>query len=108
MDSKEALKEIIDYIKYERNDEHIPFFIKLYINDINKDLERVERLEKELKQTKSNFKNSQTHSKNCYKKLKKDMNRLIKIIQDYSFINDYDISWGVVSEDEEFLRRILK
>ena len=33
-------------------------------------LKNNERLEKELKQTKLNFKNSQTHSKNCYKKLK--------------------------------------
>ena len=108
MTSKEALEEIIEYIKHERNDEHIPFFIKLYINDINKDLDRLENLEKELKRTKSNFKNSQTHSKNRYKNLKNDMTRLINIINDYSFITDYDIAWGVVSEDEEFLRKILK
>lgn len=69
---------------------------------------KVEKLEKELKQTKSNFKNSQTHSKKCYKNLKNNMNRLIKIIKTYSFITDYDIAWGVVSEDEEFLRKILK
>lgn len=31
---------------------------------------KLHELEKELRQTKSNFKNSQTHSKNCYKKLK--------------------------------------
>ena len=108
MTSKEALEEIIDYIKHERNDEHIPFFVKCYINDINKDLDRLKKIEKELKQTKSNFKNSQTHSKKCYKKLKNDMNRLIKIIKDYSLITNYDMAWGVNVEDEEFLRKILK
>lgn len=40
-----------------------------YINKCNK-------LEKELKQTKLNFRNSQTHSKNCYKKLKEKYTRL--------------------------------
>ena len=39
-----------------------------YINKCNK-------LEKELKQTKLNFRNSQTHSKNCYKKLKEKFER---------------------------------
>lgn len=40
-----------------------------YINKCNK-------LEKELKQTKLNFKNSQIHSKNCYKKLKEKYEKL--------------------------------
>lgn len=38
------------------------------------------KLEKQLKQTKANFKNSQTHSKNCYKNLKE----IIKENFDYS------------------------
>lgn len=38
-------------------------------NIIKQDLDRLEKVEKDLKQTKSNFKNSQTHSRNCYKKL---------------------------------------
>lgn len=52
---------------------------KSYQNDcdeIEQDLARLKRLEKELKQTKLNFRNSQTHSKNCYKKLKKKYIRL--------------------------------
>lgn len=69
---------------------------------------KVENLEKELKQKKSNFKNSQTHSKHCYKNLKNDMDRLINIIKDYSLITDYDVAWCVNCEDEEFLRKILK
>lgn len=39
-------------------------------------LKYIEHLEKELKQTKLNFRNSQTHSKNCYKKLKEKYTRL--------------------------------
>lgn len=49
MTSKEALEEIIEYIKHERNDEHISFFIKLYIDDIKKDLDRLEKLDVILK-----------------------------------------------------------
>jgi hypothetical protein len=39
-------------------------------------LKKDTQLEKELKQTKLNFRNSQTHSKNCYKKLKEKYTRL--------------------------------
>ena len=104
MTIKEAIKHCYEVL--ERNDlceeckkEHL---------QLANWLEQLEKLEKELKQTKSNFKNSQTHSKHCYKKLKNDMNRLIKIIKDYSFITNYDMAWGVNCEDEEFLRKILK
>lgn len=41
-------------------------------------LKTIVKLEKELKQTKSNFKNSQTHSKNCYKRLKEKYEKLEK------------------------------
>lgn len=59
---------------------------------IKQDLERLEQLEKQIKrwyekyafvekelvQTKKNFRNSQTHSKNCYKKLKEKYKKLQK------------------------------
>lgn len=45
-------------------------------DEIEQDLDRLKRLEKELKQTKLNFRNSQTHSKNCYKKLKEKYNEV--------------------------------
>lgn len=54
------------------------------LNQVNDYLERVINrwqekyiaLEKQHKQTRSNFKNSQTHSKNCYKKLKAKYKKL--------------------------------
>lgn len=109
-EENEALKMGIEslHTDYKELKETSEFVIEKF-KISNKNLtDENEKLEKELKQTKSNFKNSKTHSKNCYKKLKKDMNRLIKIIKDYSFITDYDVAWGVNCEDEEFLRKILK
>lgn len=44
MTSKKALNKIIEYIKYKNKDEHIPFFLQLYIDDINKDLDGLEML----------------------------------------------------------------
>ena len=110
MTSKEALESILitigatSYTSVEK----IKKIYEEHVTAINKDIDRLKKIEKELKQTKSNFKNSKTHSKNRYKKLKNDMNRLIKIIKDYSFITDYDVAWCVTCEDEEFLRKILK
>lgn len=76
MNSKEALKRLFDSyvsskfygINYKEDDEDY--------NIIEQDLDRLKRLEKELKQTKLNFRNSQIHSKNCYKKLKEKYTRL--------------------------------
>lgn len=49
MTSKEALNKIIEYIKYKRKDEHIPFFVEFHKDYINKDLERLEQLEDNIK-----------------------------------------------------------
>ena len=74
MNSKECLYEILGMLNYEQMDvceKHN------YLKVISQDLDR---LEKELKQTKLNFRNSQIHSKNCYKKLKKKYNNLKKAL----------------------------
>ena len=97
MNSKECLYEILGMLNYEQMDvceKHN------YLKVISQDLDRLEQLEKSVehyeatikrwgekyhllekqyKQTKSNFKNSQTHSKNCYKKLKE---KYIKTLQE--------------------------
>lgn len=76
---------------------------------IKQDLGRLEKVEKDLKQTKSNFKNSQTHSRNCYKKLldrymglEKENTKLkksIEILNKYpKMINDsvrFDSPYGI-------------
>lgn len=73
MTSKECLEEILSMLNYEQIDECDK---KSLLRTIKQDLDRLEKIEKELKQTKRNFKNSQTHSKNCYKKLKEKYTRL--------------------------------
>ena len=67
-----------------------------FCEDIKQDLERLEELEKELKQTKLNFRNSQTHSKNCYKKLKKENVELKKVIKKIKLLpncEECDSNW---------------
>lgn len=49
---------------------------------LKKIIKEKSKLEKELKQTKSNFKNSQIHSKKCYKNLKEKYNCLLSIVED--------------------------
>lgn len=75
---------------------------------LKKIIKEKSKLEKELKQTKLNFKNSQTHSKNRYKKLKNNMNRLVKLIKDYNFISDYDLSYCTAENDAKFLSEVLE
>ena len=72
MNSKEVLRRLEEelYLILPKN------IRQELIETINKDLDRLKQLEKELKQTKLNFRNSQTHSKNCYKKLKEKYNEV--------------------------------
>lgn len=86
MNSKEALNELFEVAGCERcgcaieceeqMDKYHCVMCEQWHNIIKKDLDRLEQLEKELKQTKLNFRNSQIHSKNCYKKLKEKYTRL--------------------------------
>lgn len=82
MTSKESLENIVInfdsmgmicsnlcYEEFYCKDLHFKEIFKTEYESILRDLERLEKLEKELKQTKSNFKNSQTHSKTHYKRL---------------------------------------
>lgn len=45
MKSKEALKQIIDYIEYKSKDYLIPTHLKLYIDVLKQDIDRLEKLE---------------------------------------------------------------
>lgn len=75
MNSKECLNAVLDMLNYEQVNECDK---KGLLRTIKQDLDRLEKLEKELKQTKLNFRNSQTHSKNHYKKLKEKYEKLEK------------------------------
>lgn len=87
MNSKELLEQYYDYIAPQILDEIIevtkPYFDKLeqleqYEKQIKRWVEKYAFVEKQLIQTKKNFRNSQTHSKNCYKKLKEKYEKLEK------------------------------
>ena len=60
-----------------------------FCEDIKQDLERLEKVKKELNQTKSNFKNSQTHSKSHYKRLIDKYLKLEKENQDLKELYDF-------------------
>lgn len=65
MTSKEALEEIIEYIKHKRKDDHIPFFLQWYIDDIKKDLDRLEKLEKVIEILKDIFEIQSVYEDEC-------------------------------------------
>ena len=70
MNSKEALRTIFINCKEEMIDKNgCVVNSENLVKTILQDLDRLEKLEKDLKQTKLNFKNSQTHSRTHYKKL---------------------------------------
>ena len=60
------------------------------------------KLEKELKQIKLNFKNSQIHSKNCYKNLKEKYNRLLSSVE---YLREENVS---LENEIDFLRNQAK
>ena len=116
MNSKEALDNIavefdemgmicsnIAYKDFWEKDLHFKEIFGCEYEIIMKDLDRLEQLEKELKQTKLNFRNSQTHSKNCYKKLKE---KYIELQYDY---NDLQKVYDIQEEDyDQLFEKFLK
>lgn len=117
MNSKEALNNLFEitrcegcsrecYVYEDEREDCIQWHMI-----IKQDLERLEKLEKELKQTKLNFKNSQIHSKNCYKKLKKKYDKLKHVLDDNEgLINGNcvmnDIIEGLECENESLKKTI--
>lgn len=95
MTAKEALEILFTSYYYDGNYHD---FIEAR-EKLGQSLDRLEKLEKELKQTKSNFRNSQTHSKNCYKKLKEKYNKRVK---------ENENNKGLVRENVELINKILK
>ena len=92
MTSKEALKLLYsdaeNYAYFNETEEDLSE-IKAEYELIKQDLERLEKVKKELNQTKSNFKNSQTHSKSHYKRLIDKylkLEKVIEILKDYLMI----------------------
>lgn len=65
MNNKEAIKALVNDCK-----------LGIWSDDSIDAIQCFVKLEKELKQTKLNFRNSQIHSKNSYKKLKEKYNKL--------------------------------
>lgn len=112
-DSKEALERLLNSPTPKmRGGSYLDIKI---IESIKQDLDKLEKVEKDLKQTKSNFKNSQTHSRNCYKKLldkymglEKENTKLKKVIEslkdkiELPLENDFD----VVNKDDIHLYRL--
>ena len=105
MNSKEALEKILNHKCYEKESscwDYVKTLFQEEVATIEKDLDRLEVLEKELKQTKLNFGNSQTHSKNCYKKLKgkyvelEKENRELKKVRD-NYSDQLNYVWNIVN-----------
>lgn len=115
MNSKEALNNLFEitrcegcsrecYVYEDEREDCIQWHMI-----IKQDLERLEKLEKELKQTKLNFKNSQIHSKNCYKKLKKKYDKLKIILDDNDdLINENHVMNAVIGDLEGENKKLKK